>query len=230
MFKQGFRLIKQGCGRWLLPAVMALFTSGVSAQDNTPGFEVETAYIEASLELNPGLTVADVGAGDGRYSVFLSERVGANGKILSTEIDQEKVDTIRKVVADKNNVSVILGKVDSTELPAECCDRIFLRRVYHHLDQPQPMLASLFNALKPGGLILIIDFLPRHDLPNQDATPGDHGHGTTIDRMTAQVTMAGFELVRQIEDWPSRIVDDSAVDYAVLFRSPALVDDHSHMH
>jgi len=214
----------------LMVLMFCLMPFRLAAQTSGPDFEVETAYIANILELVPGLSVADVGAGDGRYSAFLADQVGVTGQVYATEIDEEKVEAIKNTVTGKENVTVILGKLNSTELPPECCDRILLRRVYHHLEQPQPMLQSLFNALKPGGLIAIIDFLPRHDLSNQDATPEDHGHGTTVDHMIRQVSQVGFELVRQVEDWPSRIINGKATDYAVIFRSPAFDDDHGHSH
>jgi len=203
----------------VLVSIAGLFFSGSAiAQNSTPGFDEETVSIAAALGLVEGLTVADVGAGDGRYSAFLADAVGSTGRVYATEIDQEKVDAITRTVAGSDHVSVILGKHNSTELPLQCCDRILLRRVFHHLNHPEPMLKSLHDSLKPGGMILVVDFLPRHDLGNQDATPHDHEHGTTVDKLIHDVRHNGFELVRQIDNWPSRIIDGTAVDYAVLFR------------
>jgi ubiquinone/menaquinone biosynthesis C-methylase UbiE len=190
------------------------------AQDAAPTFEVETANIANALQLVAGMTVADVGAGDGRYSAFLSEKVGDAGKVYATEIEQAKVDEIRKTTAGRSNVTAILGKPESTELPEQCCDRILLRRVFHHIQYPEPMLKSILASLKPGGIIAIIDFLPRHDLENQDATPGDHEHGSTVEKLIERVKASGFELVREVEGWPSRMVDGKATDYCVLFRRP----------
>jgi len=205
-------------GLLLLVSVAGLFFGNAIAQDSTPEFEEETASIATALGLVEGLTVADVGAGDGRYSAFLADVVGSTGRVYATEIDQEKVDVIIRTVADRDHVSVILGKHNSTELPQQCCDRILLRRVFHHLNHPEPMLKSLHDSLKPGGMILVVDFLPRHDPGNQDATPHDHEHGTSVDKLIHDVRHNGFELVRQIDNWPSRITDGRAVDYAVLFR------------
>jgi len=203
----------------VLLSTAALFLSGSTiAQNSTPGFDEETASIAEALGLVEGLTVADVGAGDGRYSAFLAEVVGSTGRVYATEIDQEKVDAITRTVAGSDHVSVILGKHNSTELPQQCCDRILLRRVFHHLHHPDSMLKSLYDSLKPGGTILIVDFLPRHDIVNLDATPHDHEHGISVDKLIHAVRHNGFELVRQLDNWPSRVIDGKAVDYAVLFR------------
>jgi len=206
----------------LLAGLVLTLVSFISpAQDGTADFANETKKIADVLELGPGMMVADVGAGDGRYSVFLSGQVGASGRIYATEIDQEKVDAINKSVAGKSNVTVLLGKQDSTGLPDQCCDRILLRRVYHHLHQQGPMLKSLLDSLKPGGVLAIVDFLPRQDLTNPDGTPDDHEHGTSVEKLIEQVTGHGFELVRRVEGWPSRVVDGKETDYCVLFRRPA---------
>ena len=213
------RFLKRGMP--LLAAItFILFANGTTAQDIAAGFEQETAAISAALGLVAGMTIADVGAGDGSYSAFLAHTVGPTGKVYSTEIEQEKVDAIARTVAAISNVNVILGKHNSTELPQQCCDRILLRRVYHHLQHPEPMLKSLHDSLKPGGMILIVDFLPRHDLANPDATPHDHEHGTLVEKLIHDVGHNGFELVRQIGDWPSRVLDGKSVDYAVLFIRP----------
>jgi ubiquinone/menaquinone biosynthesis C-methylase UbiE len=203
-------------------AAMALFlvSAAGAAQDGGPSFEVESALIASSLQLAGGMTVADVGAGDGKYSAFLAGQVGSSGRIYATEIVPDLIDAISKTVSGKNNVTVILGKENSTGLPDQCCDRILLRRVYHHMHHPQPMLNSLLSALKPGGIILIIDFLPRHNVGRDDATPEDGEHGVTVAKLIEIVSGNGFELVRQINDWPSRVVDGKETDFAVLFRRP----------
>lgn len=192
------------------------------AQNAEPTFEEETAYIAKSLELAPGLTVADVGAGDGKYSVFISGQVGASGKVFSTEVQPELVEKIKSSVAGKQNVVVLLGEHESTNLPEQCCDRILLRRVYHHFHHPEPMLKSLFASLKPGGMIAIIDFLrEEHEVQRADATPEDHEHGVRTHQLIDEMKNVGFEMLRQVDDWPSRISHGKATDFCILFRKPA---------
>ena len=191
-----------------------------AAQVAAPTFAEETAHIAKALQLTAGMTVADVGAGDGSYSAFLSDQVGNSGRVYATEIERAKVDAIGRTVTGKDNVTVLLGKEESTGLPEQCCDRILLRRVFHHMHQPEAMLKSMLASLKPGGMIAIIDFLPRHDLANQDSTPDDHEHGTSVEKLIEHVTAAGFELVGQIDDFPSRVAHGNKTDYCVVFRRP----------
>ncbi len=210
-------------------AVLSLLLSGllvlaawssIAQEAGTPTFEAETAKIAEALQLTVGMTVADVGAGDGQYTAFLADQVGGSGRVYATEIEQSKVDEISKTVAGKANVTVLLGKAESAELPEQCCDRILLRRVFHHMHHPEPMLNSLLVSLKPGGVIIVIDFLPRHDMQNQDGTPDDHEHGTSVAKLTEHFTAAGFQLVNQIQNWPSRVDHGKSIDYAVLYRRP----------
>jgi predicted methyltransferase len=168
------------------------------------------------------MTVADVGAGEGNYSVFLADQVGPSGKVYATEVEQEKVDAIKKTVSSRQNVTVILGRHESTELPDQCCDRILLRRVFHHFQHPEPMLKSLFASLKPGGEIAIIDFLrDSGEVERADATPEDHEHGVRTHSLIEEMEKAGFEMVRRVEDWPSRMHHGQATDFCILFRRPA---------
>jgi ubiquinone/menaquinone biosynthesis C-methylase UbiE len=118
-------------------------------------------------------------------------------------------------------VTVILGTHDSTELPDQCCDRILLRRVYHHFEDPRSMLESLRASLKPGGMIAVVDFLREStEMRRPDATPDDHEHGVRIEELTEQMVLAGFELVRQVADWPSRVHGGRKTDFCLVFRRP----------
>ncbi len=198
----------------LVAAVSTLVVLGGWSLQRGGGFARETARIAEVLELRPGMSVADIGAGDGSYSVFLAEQVGGSGRVFATEVDPGLVDEIRQTVEGHSRVTVILGGLDATGLPDGCCDRILLRRVYHHFLDPDAMNQSMFNALERGGIIAVIDFLPRGTAP--EGVPGNRGgHGTPIDLLTEEMTRNGFELVRRVENWPG-----SERDYCVLFRRP----------
>ena len=219
-----FVLKRGNHARKLAPATALLLLSGFACSQGNqagPSFDEETAHIAQALELAAGLAVADVGAGTGRYTAFLAEAVTSTGTVYATEVDEGLVTDIRQAIGVRENVIVILGKQDSTELPNQCCDRILLRRVYHHFEEPRAMLASLRASLKPGGMIAVVDFLRKSsDLGRPDATPHDHEHGVRIDSLTEQMEKAGFELVRQVEDWPSPVRHGRETDFCVVFRRP----------
>src|SRR6267378_2291404 len=97
-----------------------------------------------------GTAVADIGAGDGKYTFAAVERVGAAGKVYATEIDAKKLAELKEEVARRKlaNVIVVESKEAETNLPAACCDAIFLRHVYHHLTKPVEFNASLVRSLR----------------------------------------------------------------------------------
>ncbi len=179
----------------------------------------ERDRIAEVLEIREGAVVADVGAGKGQWSVDLARRVGVTGRVYSSEVDPQRLRDIARAVADAEleNVTVIEGTATSANLPEQCCDAILLRRVYHHYTDPNAMGRSMFAALRPGGLVLVIDFAPgtlgssARTLPGVPEKRG--GHGTPVDQLIEEMTENNFELARRFEDWR----DD---DYAMLFRRP----------
>jgi predicted methyltransferase len=138
--------------------------------------------------------------------------------VYATELDDEQLAQIRQaaIEAALSNVTVIKGAVSRTNLPEACCDALFSRVVYHHLTDPAAINADVFRALRPGGLLVIIDFEPGGIMNwiGQPETADRHGgHGTPKGTVVKEVTAAGFQLMRGPETWRGRT-------YAVLFKRP----------
>jgi len=160
-----------------------------------------------------GTVVADIGAGDGQYTFAAVEHVGKTGKVFATEIDAKKVGELKSEVARRKlgNVIVVESKEAETNLPAGCCDAIFLRHVYHHLTKPAEFDAGLVRSLKSGGRLAIIDFPPRAGLEPVEGVPSNRGgHGIPKRIVIEEMTAAGLKVEKIVDDWP----DDS---YCVLF-------------
>jgi len=115
----------------------------------------QTAKIIAVMDLQPGMIVADVGAGNGAWSVALAQHVGESGHVYATDIDQDRLDDMRRRIDrdDVGNVTPTLGTSTEPGLPDECCDAILIRAAYHEFTDPEPMLAGLLRALRPGGTL-----------------------------------------------------------------------------
>jgi len=160
-----------------------------------------------------GTVVADIGAGDGKYAFAAVERVGAAGRVYATEIDAKKLAELKGEVARRKlgNVVVVESKEAETNLPAGCCDAIFLRHVYHHLTKPAEFDASLVRSLKPGGRLAIIDFPARAGLDPVEGVPSNRGgHGIPQKIVVEELTAAGLKVEKIVGDWPEN-------DYCVLF-------------
>jgi len=126
----------------------------------------EMKRLAGLMQWKPGTTLADIGAGDGRFTFAALGYIGPTGKIFATEIDQQKLKQLRAEVKRRNlqNVFVVESAAADTNLPPACCDAIFLRRVYHHLTNPAEFDTKLANSLKPGGRLAILDFPHRPGL------------------------------------------------------------------
>jgi ubiquinone/menaquinone biosynthesis C-methylase UbiE len=173
----------------------------------------EIKRLAAVMEWRPGTIVADIGAGDGKYAFAAAELVGPSGKVFATEIDQDKLAKLRSEVTKRHlaNVTVLESKDADTNLPAKCCDAIFLRRVYHHLTKPAEFDAALVRSLKPGGRLAIIEFPPRSSLDPVQGVPANRGgHGIPRDVAIEELTTAGFRIKTTVDSWPQG-------DYLLLF-------------
>jgi len=120
--------------------------------------------------VKPGMWVADVGAGEGYYSVRLSPVVGKRGRVLAEDIQADVTDRLAQRVQRENldNVAVTLGEPDDPRLPAHSLDRVFLVHVYHEVQSPYAFLWHVRAALKPGGSIVVVDAdrpPQRHGIP-----------------------------------------------------------------
>ena len=109
--------------------------------------------------VKPGMSVADVGAGKGYYTVRLAKVVGAKGRVLAEDIVPEVRDELGDRVQRErlDNVAVKLGSATNPMLPANSFDRVFLVHMYHEVEQPYAFLWHLREAVKPDGLIVVVD-------------------------------------------------------------------------
>lgn len=109
--------------------------------------------------IGAGTTVADIGAGEGYYTVRLAERVGPKGRVLAQDIDREALQRLGARVERErlDNVSIKLGAPDDPRLPDASFDRIFLVHMYHEVAEPYAFLWRLRPALRPGGKVIVVD-------------------------------------------------------------------------
>src|SRR5436190_7475155 len=120
--------------------------------------------------IRPGMSVADVGAGEGYYTVRLAPVVGAKGRVLAEDIQPEVRDALSDRVQRErlDNVAVKLGTPDDPMLPAQSFDRIFLVHMYHEVQSPYAFLWHLRDGVKPDGLVVVVDSnrpVKRHGIP-----------------------------------------------------------------
>jgi len=186
------------------------------AASPSPNAQTEISRLAEEMQWKPGMTIADIGAGDGTYSFAAEKIVGASGHIYATELDQDKLKALRDEVAKQKfaNVTIVESAADDTKLPTACCDAIFLRRVYHHITAPEAFDKNLLRSLKSGARLAIIDFAPDNSLTPVEGVPANRGgHGIPQEIMVEELTDAGFKAEKTIDHW-------SGNDYCVIFAKP----------
>jgi len=120
--------------------------------------------------VKPGMSVADVGAGEGYYTVRLARVVGPKGRVLAEDIVPEVRDDLSDRVQRErlDNVAVKLGTADNPMLPSASFDRVFLVHMYHEVEQPYAFLWHLREGVKPDGLVVVVDSnrpVKQHGMP-----------------------------------------------------------------
>lgn len=134
-----------------------------------------------------GTSVADIGAGEGYYTVRLAERVGAKGRVLAQDIDPGVIQRLGQRVERErlDNVSIRTGKPADPKLPGGSFDRIFMVHMYHEVSEPYAFLWHLRPALKPGGQVVVVDV---------DRPPDQHGMPPR--QLFCEFNAVGFRLVQ----------------------------------
>ena len=169
----------------------------------------------------PGSVVADVGAGAGDLTVVLAQHVGPTGHVYATEIDLPRLNQIRQrtVEQDLENVTVFPAAARTTNLPVRCCDAVVLRNVYHHLEHPDAINRDLSSlVVRPGGLLVVIDFAPRPATEPPAGVPANRGgHGVPIEVVIEEVVAAGLVHVET-----TRYPPEEQGRFLILFRKPPM--------
>jgi predicted methyltransferase len=150
------------------------------------------------LQLRPGMTVADIGAGTGLFTLLMAEAVGPRGRVFAVDIARDFLRHIeqRAAGAGLRNIRTVLGTERSVELPPNSVDLAFICDTYHHFEYPHSTMTSLWRALRPGGEVVVVDF---------KRIPGESSQWT-LDHVRAgqevferEIEAAGFRKVGQVD-------------------------------
>jgi ubiquinone/menaquinone biosynthesis C-methylase UbiE len=170
--------------------VVAPVVSGRWSTERARDQRREAGAVMEAAGVRPGMTVADIGAGEGYYTIRLAAKVGPDGRVLAEDI----VPRYRDLLADRivrerlDNVSVRLGQPTDPELPPHSFDRIFMVHMYHEVREPYEFLWRMRPALKPDGLVVVVDsYRPTAQ------------HGTPPKLLDCEFEAAGYRLVKRAE-------------------------------
>ena len=157
------------------------------------------------LDIRPGKSVADVGAGSGWFTVRAAARVGTGGRVYAEDINPEAIAYITQRAEREKlaNIEPVQGSVDDTKLPQKSVDAVLILKTYHEFAHPVPLMEKLRASLRPGAKVGIID-------RNGSGTD----HGIMPDVVEREMGEAGFRRVG-IYDFTR----DDGQDYFLIFEA-----------
>jgi SAM-dependent methyltransferase len=146
----------------------------------------ENGEIARLLDIKPGMTIADIGAGSGYHTVRLSPRVGAAGTVIAEDVKKDYLAELAKRIEQLKltNVKLAPGEPHDPRLPASSLDAAILVHMYHEIAQPYALLYNLVPAFKPGAQIGIVD--------QERPTPE---HGTPIELLRCELAAVGYRAI-----------------------------------
>ncbi len=184
-------------GREIAP-VMGVGGAGWLERPEREAEEEPARAIEA-LDIKSGMTVADIGAGSGYYTVRLARKVGADGKVYATDIQVGMLSIIQRRAAMEKltNIVPVLGAADDPKLPPGSVDLALMVDVYHELAAPQAFVRRLREALKPDGRLVLIEF--RKEDPR---VPIKQEHKMSVAEVRQELSADGYTIDRVIDVLP----------------------------
>ena len=151
------------------------------------------------LDLNPGMVVCDLGCGNGYWTLPMAKKVGSQGVVYAVDIQPEMLQKLRQR-SDRfqlKNVRPVLGTIDNPKLPLDTLDLLLMVDVYHEFSHPESMLWEIRRALKPTGVIALLEYRKE-----DETVPIKLLHKMSKRQIMKEYTKNGFKLVREYNELP----------------------------
>lgn len=161
-------------------------------------FEENATLLIKNLQLKSGMNVADIGAGSGYHSRLMAGLIG-KGKVFAVDVEPIMLVYLKQRIEQENllNIVPVLGTTTAVSLPNESIDLMLLVDVYHEFSDPFEMTRSMYNALKPNGKLVLVEFRME-----DDAVPIKTIHKMSEAQAVKEMKAAGFRLEKNIKNLP----------------------------
>ena len=161
-------------------------------------FEENSALLLKNLNLKPGMQIADIGAGSGYYSSLMAKRIG-NCKVYAVDVEPQMILFLNERVKEEklSNVITVLGSETSVALPSSSMDLMLLVDVYHEFSFPYEMGLSMYNALKPNGRLVLVEFRSE-----DESVPIKTIHKMSEAQSVKELKAVGFRLEKNTSNLP----------------------------
>lgn len=161
--------------------------------------EERCSMMIANLGIKPGMTICDMGCGNGFHTLRMAELTGKEGIVLGVDVQSEMLEYLRERSEEQGieNIVPILGSFHNPRLPPNSIDLILLVDVYHEFSHPERMLESMRKSLTKNGVIVMVEY--RSEDPE---VPIKRLHKMSKKQVNKELTANGFKLVREFDRLP----------------------------
>lgn len=171
--------------------------------------EENCSLLLTQLNLKPGMAVCDLGCGNGYHTLPIARLIGERGRVFAVDIQPEMLTLLRAGAEREGllNITPILGSVHDPRLPSNSMDLILLVDVYHEFSHPVEMLECMRTALKPQGLVALVEFRGE-----DEQVPIKPEHKMSKEQILKEFPANGFKLVSEFDGLPWQHLMFFAVD------------------
>jgi SAM-dependent methyltransferase len=161
--------------------------------------EENAALMLKELNIQKGWTICDLGCGNGYHALTMAASTGETGSILAVDIQQQMLDMLKARADGRGlkNIKTILGEYHDPKLPPASCDLVLLVDVYHEFSHPEQQMKAMRAALKPGGLVALVEFRAE-----DDKVPIKPEHKMSKEQIRKEWLPMGFEIAREFDGLP----------------------------
>jgi ubiquinone/menaquinone biosynthesis C-methylase UbiE len=159
----------------------------------------DTDALLDAMEISEGDWVADVGSGDGDYTIPMAERVGPSGRVFAVDVDADALNELNERLRDNEieHVTSVYSVEDNPMLPPNTLDAVLVRKAYHHFTAPESMLRHIKAALKSNGRLVIEESINEDMIGKSRAEQVDN-HDLGIAYVREELKAAGFTIQKEV--------------------------------
>ena len=153
-----------------------------------------------AMRIDPGDWVADVGSGEGEYTLQMAQAVGDSGRAFAVDIDEDDLEELNEEIEDRDlaNVTTVFSVYDNPMLPRRSFDAMLVRNAYHEFTAHTSMLRHMRAALEPGGRLVMEESI-EHDLVDAERERQVEAHDLSMRYARRELRRAGFEITREVD-------------------------------
>ena len=154
------------------------------------------------VELEKGLSVADIGCHEGYLTMHLAKRVGENGNVYAVDVKEYRLDELDKHSKKEKfkNIKTVLGDYDNPKLPQNTLDIVFVIDSYHEMNDYKEMLDHFYKSLKPKGKIVFLEKIKKHKIGKSRSEQAD-AHTLSLRYVKQELQEAGFTVQREVPNF-----------------------------